>query len=299
LTTITIVRNAAIFLLRVGSACQTERARETSKLPVAIILIWVWVVVQVQSSCFTDAEEFTALHLTLATNTKKIQTKQKQNPITMIFFLSLLIASTSAIKCFQYNTARNETHTSVDCDTVGGTPLPSKCASFDFTCTADDTACKLDQVGKDYRNYVCQTEEFCMALVPGNPFYKNGACCGTDNCNTPPTTTTSGAAALTSGTVAGTSVAGTAGEVVCKDKSCADCVKAADACSWCDTGRATAEKAGSNATWTSTGSCTQGTKCTAEKAGLDVKFNTCKDGNNAAATVLSLAAVAASAVLFF
>jgi hypothetical protein len=87
--------------------------------------------------------------------------------------------------------------------------------------------------------------------------------------------------------------------VDCKTKSCADCVKAADACSWCDSGRATAEKAGSSATWTSTGTCTQGTKCTAEKVGLEVKFTTCKDGSNAAATALSLAAVAVSVALRF
>jgi hypothetical protein len=210
----------------------------------------------------------------------------------MIFFLSLLIASTGAIKCYQYNTAQNATQTSVDCDTVGGTPLPSKCASFDFTCTADDTSCKPDQVGKVYRNYVCQTEDFCtQALVPGSP-YMNGVCCGTDNCNTPPAAATSGAAATSAANT-------TAGAVDCATKSCTDCVKAADACSWCDSGRATAEKAGSDATWTSTGTCTQGTKCTAEKVGLEVKFTTCKDGSNAAATVLSLAAVAASAVLFF
>ena len=118
-----------------------------------------------------------------------------------------------------------------------------------------------------------------------------------------PVATTSAGTAGTS--VAGTSVAGTsvggtsaAGNVVCKDKSCTDCVKET-ACSWCDSGRAAAEKAGSNATWTSTGSCTQGPTCTAEKAGLDVKFNTCKDGNNAAATVLSLAAVAVAAAFSF
>jgi hypothetical protein len=54
-----------------------------------------------------------------------------------------------------------------------------------------------------------------------------------------------------------------------------------------------AEAAGSDATWTSTGSCTQGATCT---AGAKVRFSTCKEDNGNAATMLSLVAAIVAVV---
>jgi len=105
-------------------------------------------------------------------------------------------------------------------------------------------------------------------------------------------------AAATSGNAA-SSAATTAGEVVCKGKTCADCIKETAACSWCDSGRAASEKAGSDSTIAFTGSCTQGTACKAETAGLDVKFTTCKDKSSASLASASAVLVAVAAAFSF
>jgi hypothetical protein len=92
-----------------------------------------------------------------------------------------------------------------------------------------------------------------------------------------------------------TTAAPAPGDVVCKSKSCADCVKEAK-CSWCDSARAASEKISKDGKFISTGSCTQGDKCLADKAGLDVKFATCRDSTSASAIVVSIAAAAVAAV---
>jgi hypothetical protein len=141
--------------------------------------------------------------------------------------------------------------------------------------------------GGDAQKFAISTDEF-KVVAAGAPVDTTsaGTAAGTSvagtsvaGINTAPTTVAWTTATTVGTTAAGINTApttvGTAGEVVCKGKSCADCIKETAACSWCDTGRAAAERAGSDATLTSTGSCTQGTECTAAKAGLDVKFTTC------------------------
>jgi hypothetical protein len=105
-------------------------------------------------------------------------------------------------------------------------------------------------------------------------------------------------AAATSGNAA-SSVTTTAGEVKCDGKTCADCIKETAACSWCDSGRAASEKAGSDSTIAFTGTCTQGTTCTAEKAGLNVKFTTCKEKSSASLASASAVLVAVAAAFSF
>lgn len=77
----------------------------------------------------------------------------------------------------------------------------------------------------------------------------------------------------------------------CKGLTCAnDCLKeTVGACSWCDSGRA--------ANLPSTGSCTQGNTCTADKVGVNVKFTTCS--SSTASAILSFAVVALGAMLLF
>jgi hypothetical protein len=58
-------------------------------------------------------------------------------------------------------------------------------ARYDYVCTSNDSGCELAKIGDTVTAYVCGSTDICDAFkVAGSP-YKNGMCCGTDNCNDP------------------------------------------------------------------------------------------------------------------